>query len=162
MKKDLQSVLYMLAFLSVLVFAAFSVLSAAEHPGKAIEHPGTAVQPMAKAITAAFVKKSIENHANDLSKAHGDVFMIHDDKLNKDWRLKLAKVHDPVRTFEKDGQTIYFACSDFNSVDSNDVLDIDFWMVRKGDKLEVTETKIHKLNGEPRYQYEGVRIKEIK
>ncbi len=162
MRKELQPVTYILAFLSVLVFAAFSVLLAAEHPGSAVEHPGSAVQPKAKTITAAFVKKSIEDHVSTVSKAHGGVFMIHDDKLNKDWHLKLAKIHDPVRKFEKDGQTIYFACSDFNSVDSKDILDIDFWMVQKSDKLEVTDTKIHKLNGEPRYQYEGVEIKEIK
>ena len=60
------------------------------------------------------------------------VFTIHDEKLNKDWHLKLAKVHDPVRTFEKDGKTIYFTCSDFESVDGKEVLDIDFWMIYKG------------------------------
>ncbi len=45
MRKELQPVTYILAFLSVLVFAAFSVLLAAEHPGSAVEHPGSAVQP---------------------------------------------------------------------------------------------------------------------
>jgi hypothetical protein len=58
--------------------------------------------------------------------------------------------------------TIYFACSDFKSAGSEDVLDIDFWMVPKGNKLEVIDTKIHKVNGEPRYGYEGINIKEIK
>jgi len=63
--------------------------------------------------------------------------------------------------FEKDGQTIYFACSDFQSIDSDDVLDIDFWMVLDRDKLEVIDTKIHKLNGKPRFTYEGTEIKPI-
>ena len=115
-----------------------------------------------KAITADVVKKSIQDHAAAMSKAHGGVFMIRDDKLNKNWQLKFVKVHDPVRMFQKDGQTIYFACSDFKSVDGKDLLDIDFWMVPEGDKLEVTDTKIHKVNGEARYTYEGVEIKEIK
>ena len=128
----------------------------AEHPGTStIEHPG-------KAITADFVKKSIEQHVKDQAKSMGGVFIIRDEKLGKDWRLKLAKVHDPVRTFEKDGKTIYFTCSDFESLDGKDVLDIDFWMVPKGNKLEVIDTKIHKVNGEPRYGYEGITIKEIK
>ncbi len=131
---------------------AFSV----EHPGTStVEHPG-------KAITADFVKKSIREHVEAQAKLAGGVFMIHDDKLNKDWSLRLAKIHDPVRTFEKDGQTVYFACSDFNSSGSKDVLDIDFWMVANGKKLEVIDTKIHKVNGEPRYTYEGINIKEIK
>jgi hypothetical protein len=129
---------------------AFSV----EHPGTSTtEHPG-------RAVTADFVKKSIRAYVDTQSPK--GVFTIHDEKLNKDWHLKLAKVHDPVRTFEKDGKTIYFTCSDFESVDGKEVLDIDFWMVYKGNKLEVTDTKIHKVNGEPRYGYEGINIKEIK
>lgn len=132
-----------------------------EHPGSAVEHPGEAVKPH-KTITAKFVKKSIEEHVKAQSKGTGGVFVVHDDKLKRDWRLKLTKIHDPVRMFEKGGKTIYFACSDFTSVEGKDVLDIDFWMVPKGDRLEVTDTKIHKLNGEPRYGYEGVEIKEVK
>ncbi len=149
----------------VMVGLGSNLALSAEHPGTAVgegkstvEHPGKAT----KSITADFVKKSIKQHAEDQAKAKGGVFVIHDDKLNKDWRLKLAQVHDPVRTFEKDGQTIYFACSDFKSNDSKDVLDIDFWMVSKGNKLEVIDTKIHKVNGEPRYGYEGIDIKTIK
>ena len=145
---------------SFLVFGLFllapSFATSAEHPGTStVEHPG-------KAISADFVKKSIREHVENQAKSSGGVFVIHDDKLNKDWRLKLAKIHDPVRTFEKDGKTIYFACSDFDSADSKDVLDIDFWMVAKGNKLEVIDTKIHKVNGEPRFAYEGINIKEIK
>jgi hypothetical protein len=142
-------------FFGLLLWAPNSLFSG-EHPGTStVEHPG-------KAITADFVKKSIEQHVKAQAKSTNVVFMVHDDKLNKDWSLKLAKVHDPVRTFEKDGMTIYFACSDFNAVDGKDVLDIDFWMVSKGNNLEVIDTKIHKVNGEPRYTYEGINIKEIK
>lgn len=157
--------------LSILLTTRFSI--AAEHPGQpvtpgksVIEHPGKSVEEQkggehpGKAITADFVKKSIRQHVKGQSKE--GVFVVRDEKLNKEWRLKLSKVHDPVRTFEKDGQTIYFACSDFKSVDSKDVLDIDFWMVPKGDRLEVIDTKIHKVNGVPRYNYEGITIKEIK
>ena len=147
-------------FIPFLVFGlllwAPNFVSSADHPGTStVEHPG-------KAITADFVKKSIEQHVKDQAKSTGGVFIIRDEKLGKDWRLNLAKVHDPVRTFEKDGMTIYFACSDFKSVENKDVLDIDFWMVPKGNKLEVIDTKIHKVNGEPRYGYEGINIKEIK
>jgi hypothetical protein len=155
--KNSNSCIVLVSFLlfGLLLWAPNSLFSG-EHPGTSTtEHPG-------KAITADFVKKSIEQHVKTQAKSTNDVFMVRDDKLSKDWRLKLAKVHDPVRTFEKDGMTIYFACSDFDSTDSKDVLDIDFWMVPKGNKLEVIDTKIHKVNGEPRYTYEGINIKEIK
>ncbi len=144
----------------------FPLLHAAEHPGAGVsgshEHPGAKVEQKGKPITADVIKKAIQDHAAAMSKAHGGTFMIRDDKLNKVWQLKFVKVHDPVRTFQKDGQTVYFACSDFKSTDGKDLLDIDFWMVPKGDTLEVIDTKIHKVNGQARYTYEGVEIREIK
>jgi hypothetical protein len=39
----------------------------------------------------------------------------------------------------------YFACSDFRESGSTDKFyDIDFWLVDKDGKLEVTEARIHK------------------
>jgi hypothetical protein len=156
-----------LAVLLLLAVALVSSNWAAEHPGKAVEHPGKAVEkkpaePLGPAITADSVKKAIQSHAEAEAKAHGGVFEIKDDKLNKTWKLKLDKIHDPVRMFEKDGKTIYFSCSDFKSVEGNDVLDIDFWMVPSLHDLKVIDTKIHKVNGEARYTYEGTTLKEIK
>jgi hypothetical protein len=158
-----------LAALLFLTATAVTQSWSAEHPGSAVEHPGSAVKKTPPAaehpghpITADYVKNSIQMHVDAQAKAHGGVFLIKDDKLNQTWKLKLVKIHDPVRMFEKDGKTIYFACSDFKSTEGNDVLDIDFWMVPQGDKLTVTETRIHKLNGEPRYTYEGTTVKEVK
>lgn len=148
--------------LSLAALLVSGPVMAAEHPGRAVEHPGEKVEKKGKAITAKVVKQSIKEHVKAASKATDGVFVIKDDKLNKEWKLKLAKIHDPVRKFEKEGKTIYFACSDFKVVDSKDVLDIDFWMVEKNGTLEVIDTKIHKLNGEPRYTYEGTELKEIK
>lgn len=141
------------ATLAIVLAAGLCI--AGEHPGASAEHPG-------KAVTAAFVKKSIINYVKVQSKATNGVFVIHDEKLNKEWNLKLDKIHDPVRMFKKEGKTIYFTCSDFKSTGGKDILDIDFWMVQKGDKLEVIDTKIHKLDGAPRYTYEGTEIQEIK
>ncbi len=127
---------------------------AAEHPGKAVEHPG-------RAINADFVKKSIENHVKAEEKANKGFFLISDPDSNRSWRLTLIKIHDPVRQFEKDGQMIYFACSDFKSGDSEDILDIDFWMIQDGKRLKVIDTKIHKLNGKAKFNYEGIEVKPI-
>lgn len=157
---------------SISAVLAAGVCMAAEHPGTEVEkpkaeHPGKEVEKTkaehpGKPVTAKFVKKSIKEHVKAQSKATGGLFVIKDDKLGKEWKLKLDKIHDPVRMFEKDGKMIYFTCSDFKSTEGKNVIDIDFWMVPKGDKLEVIDTKIHKVNGEPRYTYEGTEIKEIK
>jgi hypothetical protein len=138
------------------------VAVAAEHPGEAVEHPGKPVKPAGKKISADLVKKSIKENIDAQSTAQGGVFIVHDDKLNKNWRLNGYKIHDPVRSFVKDGRTIYFACVDFKSLDGPDVLDIDFWLVPRGNELQVIDTRIHKVNGMPRYTYEGTKMKEVK
>jgi hypothetical protein len=147
------------AFIVAAALAAIpfgSIGSAAEHGGSpVVEHPG-------KAVTAKEVKNAIKDHIKTAARMNNGDFVIRDDKLNKEWRLKLDKVHDPVRQFKKDGQTVYFACSDFKASEGKDVLDIDFWMVEKGGKLEVIDTRIHKVNGEPRFTYEGTEIKEVR
>ncbi|HEY6008389.1 MAG TPA: hypothetical protein VIU40_08710 [Geobacteraceae bacterium] len=152
--KKLQIMFLAAAVLAGVQFGGF--VMAAEHGGKPMtEHPG-------KTVSALEVKHAITAHVKTLSAANNGIFVIRDDMLGKEWRLKLDKVHDPVRQFEKDGQTIYFACSDFRAVDSPDILDIDFWMVKKGDGLEVIDSRIHKLNGKPRFTYEGTEIKELR
>jgi hypothetical protein len=158
--------------LSVLIAFAFSfyfapITSPQDHPGKPVkelkpsETPGKSViEHPGKPISADFVKKSIRSHVKAVSKE--GIFSIRDEKLKKDWKLKMDKIHDPVRVFEKEGKTIYFTCVDFKSVNTKDTLDLDFWLVPKGEKLEVIDTKIHKVNGEARFGYEGTELKEIK
>ena len=168
----MKKLLFSLFLAAVLSLYFIPALSAAEHPGKPVEqpkgteHPGKkmeerkAIEHPGKPISADFVKESIQRHVKAASKE--GVFSIRDEKLKKDWKLKMDKIHDPVRVFEKEGKTIYFTCVDFKSVDTKDTLDLDFWLVPKGDKLEVIDTKIHKVNGEARFGYEGTELKEIK
>ncbi len=126
-----------------------------EYPGEVEEHPG-------KEISADFVKKIVMENINVQAMAQGGVIIIHDAKLNRNWRLKMIRIHDTVRSFEQDGRTIYVASVDFKSLDSPDVLDIDFWLVRTDDNLEVIDTKIYKVNGKLRFTYGGTEMKEIK
>ena len=149
-----------MSLVSLLTLPLFFLISgwgmAAEHPGTSVvEHPG-------RAVSGDLVKKAIGDHVKAEEKANAGFFVLPDPELTKTWRLKLAKIHDPVRTFKKGDQTIYFACSDFKSADGKDVLDIDFWMVPDGKKMKVIDTKIHKLNGKPRFAYEGIEAKPIK
>ncbi len=130
-------------------------------PAVAAEHPETSEHP-GDEVTAKSVKKGISDHISKQTKSGSGVLVVHDDKLKKDWKLKFVVIHDPVRSFMKEGKTIFFACTDFKSTESADLLDLDFWMVKKGNTFEVIDTKIHKVNGEPRYTYEGTEIKEIR
>ncbi len=126
---------------------------AKEHPGE--EHPGT----KAKAFTGNEIKAAMTAHIEALQKSGGGTHSMHDDELNKDWTLKFVKIHDPVRMID---DKTYFACTDFKSTTSDDVLDLDFWLEPSGDALKVTATKIHKVNGKPRFTYEGNKLVKVK
>ena len=68
----------------------------------------------------------------------------------KDLALDLVKVHDD--RFSSLGGNKYFACVDMKGADGR-MYDIDFMMVVQGDKLTVTETAVHKINGKPLYNW---------
>ncbi len=111
-----------------------------EHAGE--EHAG---KP-AKEFTAKDIKDAMNAHIEKIQKEGKGVFKLVDkaDK-NKDLTLKFVKIHDPVRKIDGKG---YFACTDFQVVggDSDQLLDLDFWLNpdAKGEKLVITETKVHK------------------
>ena len=68
----------------------------------------------------------------------------------KDLALDLVKVHDD--RFSSLGGNKYFACVDMKGKDGR-MYDIDFFMNVKPDRLTVTETSVHKINGKPLYNW---------
>ena len=68
----------------------------------------------------------------------------------KDLALDLVKVHDD--RFSSLGGNKYFACVDMKGTDGK-TYDIDFFINVQPDKLTVTETSVHKINGKPLYNW---------
>src|SRR5262249_47000391 len=68
----------------------------------------------------------------------------------KDLALDLIRVHDD--RFSSLGGNKYFACVDMKGKDGT-MYDIDFMMLVQGDKLTVTETAVHKINGKALYNW---------
>ena len=68
----------------------------------------------------------------------------------KDLALDLVRVHDD--RFSSLGGNKYFACVDMKGNDGK-IYDIDFSMVVQADKLTVTETAVHKINGKALYNW---------
>jgi hypothetical protein len=68
----------------------------------------------------------------------------------KDLALDLIKLHDD--RFSSLGGNKYFACVDMKGTDGK-VYDIDFLMTVQSDKLTVTQTSVHKINGKPLYNW---------
>ncbi len=120
----------------------------------------TGKERWSQAITATDIKTGMTQYIIAETKKGNGEFKIHDDKLKKDWALTFVKIHDPVRIID---DKTYFACTDFKSTTSGDVLDLDFWLVpgTKQGVLNLVDTKIHKVNGEPRFTYEGNKLVEV-
>jgi hypothetical protein len=79
----------------------------------------------------------------------------------KDLALDLVKVHDD--RFSSLGGNKYFACVDMKGTDGK-MYDVDFFMAVQGSKLNITETAVHKINGQPLYNWkqEGGVWKKVK
>ena len=69
----------------------------------------------------------------------------------KELRLKLVRVHTEYLSNLGPGR--YFACVDLADV-SGDVYDVDFFLAGDPGKMKVTETTVHKINGQPFYAWE--------
>ncbi len=140
-----------LSALLVLFWGGFVLAQTNEHP---TEHPKKTEQPKAehpaKKMTTEDIDKAITAHIVDASKADGK-FHAKDNVLNKTWDLTLVKVHkDKLTALDADN---YFACVDLKADDGTQV-DVDFFLKKDGKNLVVTDTTVHKINGEARYMYE--------
>jgi hypothetical protein len=133
-------------------------------PIPAQEHPGTSQQsqsqqlpqPRTGAPQAAMTEATMSNVSAGLKEfISGYAAKSADKKFHmpyqrKDLALDLVRVHDD--RFSSLGGNKYFACVDMKGADGK-IYDIDFFMAVQSDKLTVTETSVHKINGKPLYNW---------
>ncbi len=130
--------------LAVAFVAAF--LMAQEHP----EHP-EGKKATKKAHSIDDLEAAIKSAIAAKEKAGGGYYRLADKTAKKTWDLKLDHVHRE-RLSRLDEHT-YFACTDFKSKDGHTV-DVDFFMKDKKGKLVMTDATVHKVDGQPRYNWE--------
>lgn len=135
MKRKLTIALAVLSLLSLRVIAQ-------EHP----EHPNSSTK--AKEFSVTDLEKRIKKEIADKSK--DGVFKVEDPELHKTWDLKLDHVH--TERLSKLNADTYFACVDMKDPQGK-VIDVDFFLKSNGDKLEMTDTTVHKIEGKPRYNW---------
>ena len=135
-----------LTLVAALALVSAIAARAQEHPK---EHPKE--HPTAKAISTADLEKAIRANIDEAAKANNGRFPAKDDVLNKTWQLTLVRVHTDKLT-QLDATT-YFACVDFKA-DDGTLVDVDFYFKDDGGTLKRTDTTVHKINGQPRYNYE--------
>jgi len=107
-----------------------------------------ASDPVPNVVTAD-IQAGIESHIEEQVRLGGGYFKLHfgDSEL----RLKLVRVH--TEYLSNLGPRRHFACVDLADLDG-DVYDVDFFLVGDPGAMTVTETSVHKMNGQPFYAWE--------
>ena len=113
------------------------------------EAPGASAPPVASSVPTAEIQAGIERHIEAQVRLGGGYFTL--PFRNKELRLKLVRVH--TEYLSKLGPGRYFACVDLADI-SGDVYDVDFFLAGDPAAMQVTETTVHKLNGQPFYAWE--------
>lgn len=100
-------------------------------------------------VVTADIQAGIERHIEEQVRLGGGYFALAFG--DKDLRLKLVRVH--IEYLSNLGPGSHFACVDLADV-SGDVYDVDFFLKGEPGAMTVTETTVHKLNGQPFYAWE--------
>jgi len=95
------------------------------------------------------IKAGIEQHIAGNSTGKGGFYHLNYE--GRELRLKLVKVH--IEYLANLGPAYHFACVDLADTDG-EVYDVDFFMKGEPGAMAVTETTIHKVNGQPLYAWE--------
>ncbi|MHC5053582.1 MAG: transglutaminase-like domain-containing protein [Planctomycetota bacterium] len=101
------------------------------------------------ATVTADIQAGIERHIEDRVRQGGGYFTL--PFGDRELRLKLVRVHTEYLSNLGPGR--HFACVDLADV-SGDVYDVDFFLAGQPGAMVVTETTVHKINGQPLYVWE--------
>ncbi len=100
-------------------------------------------------VVTADIQAGIEKHIDDqVQRGEGYFHLPFGDK---ELRLKLVRVH--TEYLANLGPRRHFACVDVVDI-SGDVYDVDFFLAGDPGEMTVTETTVHKINGQPYYAWE--------
>ncbi|MCL4501314.1 MAG: transglutaminase domain-containing protein [Deltaproteobacteria bacterium] len=111
--------------------------------------PGASAPAVRNSAPTAEIQAGIERHIEEQVRLGEGYFKL--PYRNQELHLKLVRVH--TEYLSKLGPGRYFACVDLADT-SGDVYDVDFFMAGEPGAMKVTETTVHKLNGQPFYAWE--------
>jgi transglutaminase-like putative cysteine protease len=103
-------------------------------------------------VVTADIQAGIEKHIAERSRRGDGYFKLPFDR--NELRLKLVRVH--LEYLANLGPRRHFACVDLAGTDG-EVYDVDFFLAGDPGAMTVTETTVHKINGQPRYTWEQKR-----
>ncbi len=100
-------------------------------------------------VMTADIQAGIERHIAGVKQKNDGFFPVEFE--GKPLRLKLVRVHTEYLANLGPGR--HFACVDLANIDGN-VYDVDFFLEGDAAAMTVTETLVHKLNGQPYYVWQ--------
>lgn len=129
----------------VILLLMFALMQ--EHP----EHPtDKKAEKPAHSYTMDELATAITSDIESTQKKNDGWYSIKDEKTGTTRKMKLDHVHRE-RLAQVDPKT-YFACTDFKTDDGHTV-DVDFFMKDNGEKLVMSDSSIHKVDGVARYNW---------
>lgn len=105
-------------------------------------------------LVTSDIQAGIESHIEEKTIQDGGFFKLPFAK--KELRLKLVRVHTEYLANLAPGK--HFACVDLVDA-AGDVYDVDFFLAGDPGEMAVTETTVHKINGQPYYAWEQKKDK---
>lgn len=102
-------------------------------------------------VVTADIQAGIENYIEEQASLGGGYFKL--PFGNRELLLKLVRVH--VEYLANLGPRRQFACVDLVDIDG-DIYDVDFFLTGDPGEMSVTETTVHKINGQPFYAWEQI------
>lgn len=103
-------------------------------------------------LVTADIQAGIEQHIKEQTLRGGGFFDLSFGEENL--RLRLVRVH--TEYLANLGPRYHFACVDLATADG-DVYDVDFFLAGDPGAMRVTETTVHKINGQPFYVWKQKR-----
>jgi hypothetical protein len=113
---------------------------------------GELAGPTTTHVVTADIAAGIEHHIAEQAGRGNGLFKLPFGA--KELELKLVRVH--LEYLASLGPRRHFACVDLVGTDG-EVYDVDFFMEGDPGAMTVTETTVHKINGQPRYAWEQKR-----
>ncbi len=105
-------------------------------------------------VITADIQAGIEKHIAEQSRLGNGFFILPYE--GRELKLKLVRVH--TEYLANLGPRRHFACIDMATTDG-DVYDVDFFLAGDPGNMTVTETTVHKYNGQPNYVWKQNRDK---
>ena len=103
-------------------------------------------------VAIADIQAGIEKHIEEESRSAGGYFRFSSGK--RELQLKLVRVH--TEYLANLGPRRHFACVDLAGTDG-ELYDVDFFLAGDPGAMTVTETSLHKINGQPLYAWQQKR-----